>query len=83
MQGNAAGPWRAFSADDPKTWPESSERYKVRRRTRHRRPIFVQHTARWDKDYKCFWDGDWAIANSSVTHYARILPPGESPEEGK
>ena len=71
MPANATGPWRAFSEADPKTWPESGDRYLVWAEVGYAVTAYFFH------------GGIWGF--NGVTHWASILPPGESPskEEGK
>jgi hypothetical protein len=65
-----------FSAADPKTWPEKPGDY-----------ILCRLEGRFGVCFICrYWNSlftamDWEALGA--THYARILPPGESPEEGK
>ena len=73
MPSNAAGEWIAFSAADPKTWPESGYLYLCERDSDWGRLVEVWY---WDNDRLPYWI-------DRMRSYARILPPGESPEEGK
>ena len=67
MPANAAGEWIAFDAADPKTWPEKTGWYLA-----------------WDViGGAAYWTGTRWLDPAVPKFYAAILPPGESPEEGK